>query len=226
MVKVPLVGGFLQWLEELGRWECFWREESSSGWANRDVEMVLCGRIPPATGEIGTLGVSLAGESRQWLDISRRWGEYDGRIPPVTGENRTQREVQACKTAAKVGDMKMSDDEFERAIEDALAGIPDRFKQVLENVGIAMAQEPNERELGTMCDAGGELLGLYEGIAITRRTTAYSGVMPDVITIFKGPHERVCATRAQMVKQIRKTVLHEIGHYFGFDDAYLHAHGY
>lgn len=49
--------------------------------------------------------------------------------------------------------MKMSDDEFERAIEDALAGIPDRFKQVLENVGIAMAQEPNERELGTMCDA-------------------------------------------------------------------------
>lgn len=105
----------------------------------------------------------------------------------LTGENRTQREVQACKTAAKVGDMKMSDDEFERAIEDALAGIPDRFKQVLENVGIAMAQEPNERELGTMCDAGGELLGLYEGIAITRRTTAYSGVMPDVITIFKGP---------------------------------------
>lgn len=50
--------------------------------------------------------------------------------------------------------MKMSDDEFERAIEDALAGIPDRFKQVLENVGIAMVQEPNEGELGTMCDAG------------------------------------------------------------------------
>lgn len=173
-------------------------------------------------------GLRVAGQAGRWgfmvLPCCRALvGEG---IPPVTGENRTQREVQACKTAAKVGDMKMSDDEFERAIEDALAGIPDRFKQVLENVGIAMAQEPNERELGTMCDAGGELLGLYEGIAITRRTTAYSGVMPDVITIFKGPHERVCATRAQMVKQISKTVLHEIGHYFGFDDAYLHAHGY
>ncbi len=122
--------------------------------------------------------------------------------------------------------MKMSDDEFERAIEEALAGIPARFGQVLDNVGIAMAQEPNERELNTMCAAGGELLGLYEGVPVTRRTTGYSGAMPDVITIFKGPHERVCATRRQMVEQIRKTVLHEIGHYFGFDDDYLHAHGY
>ncbi len=122
--------------------------------------------------------------------------------------------------------MKMSDDEFERAIEDALAGIPARFRQVLDNVGIAMAQEPNERELNTMCAAGGELLGLHEGVPVTRRTTGYSGAMPDVITIFKGPHERVCATRRQMVEQIRKTVLHEIGHYFGFDDDYLHAHGY
>lgn len=128
--------------------------------------------------------------------------------------------------AGKEHGMKMSDEEFEQAIEDALAGIPDRFRRVLENVGIAMAQEPNERELDTMCTAGGELLGLYEGIPVTRRTSGYSGVMPDVITIFKGPHERVCATRRQMVEQIRKTVLHEIGHYFGFDDDYLHAHGY
>ena len=128
--------------------------------------------------------------------------------------------------AGKEHGMKMSDEEFEQAIEEALAGIPDRFRRVLENVGIAMAQEPNERELDTMCTAGGELLGLYEGIPVTRRTSGYSGVMPDVITIFKGPHERVCATRRQMVEQIRKTVLHEIGHYFGFDDDYLHAHGY
>ena len=128
--------------------------------------------------------------------------------------------------AGKEHGMKMSDEEFEQAIEDALAGIPDRFRRVLENVGIAMAQEPNERELDTMCTEGGELLGLYEGIPVTRRTSGYSGVMPDVITIFKGPHERVCATRGQMVEQIRKTVLHEIGHYFGFDDDYLHAHGY
>ena len=50
--------------------------------------------------------------------------------------------------------------------------------------------------------------------------------MPDVITLFKGSHERVCSTRAELRQQIRKTVLHEIGHYFGFDDEYLYSHGY
>ena len=50
--------------------------------------------------------------------------------------------------------------------------------------------------------------------------------MPDVITLLKGPHERLCSTPEQLRRQIRKTVLHEIGHYFGFDDEYLHAHGY
>ena len=112
------------------------------------------------------------------------------------------------------------------AIEEVLADLPERFKRVLENVGIAMADEPNERERATMSDPRGELLGLYEGVPITRRTTGYSGVMPDVITLFKGPHERLCSTPEQLRRQIRKTVLHEIGHYFGFDDEYLHAHGY
>ena len=122
--------------------------------------------------------------------------------------------------------MRISDDEFEHAIEEVLADLPERFKRVLENVGIAMADEPNERERATMSDPRGELLGLYEGVPITRRTTGYSGVRPDVITLFKGPHERLCSTPEQLRRQIRKTVLHEIGHYFGFDDEYLHAHGY
>ena len=104
--------------------------------------------------------------------------------------------------------MRISDDEFEHAIEEVLADLPERFKRA------------------TMSDPRGELLGLYEGVPITRRTTGYSGVMPDVITLFKGPHERLCSTPEQLRRQIRKTVLHEIGHYFGFDDEYLHAHGY
>ena len=125
--------------------------------------------------------------------------------------------------------MHMSDDEFDAAVGEALAGVPERFHRVLENVGIALADEPDEHDLDAAdCDVadGGELLGLYEGIPLPQRTTSYGGVMPDVITIFKGPHERVCSSRAEMVRQIRLTVLHEIGHYFGFDDEYLHAHGY
>ena len=50
--------------------------------------------------------------------------------------------------------------------------------------------------------------------------------MPDMITIYKGPHERICDTRRNMVEQIEKTVIHEIGHYFGFDDDYLHMRDY
>ncbi|NMM99800.1 Zn-dependent protease [Bifidobacterium sp. DSM 109958] len=120
----------------------------------------------------------------------------------------------------------MTDAEFESAVEEALAGVPERFRRALDNVCVAVADEPDEDERASMCDPDGELLGLYRGVPITERTTAYGGVMPDVITVFKGPHERVCRSRAEMVDEIRRTVLHELGHYFGFDDDYLHAHGY
>lgn len=110
--------------------------------------------------------------------------------------------------------MHMSDQEFEGAIEEALAAVPARFTEALSNIGIAWDYEPTAEELGSLHCSEGELLGLY------------TGVMPDLITIFKGPHERICDTRRSMVEQIGKTVVHEIGHYFGFDDDYLHARGY
>lgn len=122
--------------------------------------------------------------------------------------------------------MRISDEEFDAAVAEALDGVPERFKAVLDNIAITVADEPTPRERATMDDPRGELLGLYQGVPLTRRTTGYSGVMPDIITIFKGPHERVCGSRVRLVEQIRRTVLHEIGHYFGFDDEYLHAHGY
>ncbi|NEG70207.1 metallopeptidase family protein [Bifidobacterium choloepi] len=123
--------------------------------------------------------------------------------------------------------MKMTEPEFEATVSEALAGVPERFKKALSNIAITVADEPSPQELQDACiGANGELLGLYQGIPLTQRTTGYAGVLPDRITIFKGPHERVCSTHADMVEQIRKTVLHELGHYFGFDDAYLHSHGY
>ncbi len=122
--------------------------------------------------------------------------------------------------------MRMSDEEFESVLEEAMAAIPERFKRALSNIAIAWDYEPNGRELATAEDSSGELLGLYTGVPITKRTTSYSAVMPDVITIFKGPHERTCPSHEAMVEQIKKTVIHEIGHYFGFDDEYLHSHGY
>ncbi len=128
---------------------------------------------------------------------------------------------------------RMTDDEFEAAIEEALGMIPERFVKALDNVGLAMEDEPDEEqqslaEYGTESEETGELLGLYDGIALTERDSSYGefGDLPDFITIFKGPHERSFDSREEIVEEIKKTVIHEIGHYFGLDDEELYAMGY
>ena len=123
--------------------------------------------------------------------------------------------------------IRISDEEFNQAAERALARIPERFRTVLDNVNIAVEDEPTVEDLRNAdCQRGGELLGLYQGIPLTQRATNYMGAMPDLITIFRGPLERACDDRGQLEQEIRLTVLHEIGHYFGLDDEQLHARGY
>ena len=73
---------------------------------------------------------------------------------------------------------------------------------------------------------GNELLGLFDGLSLVERADGFDDDTPDVITIFKGPHERSFPEHATLVAEIRKTVVHEIGHYFGLDDDRLHAMGY
>lgn len=129
---------------------------------------------------------------------------------------------------------RMSDDEFESVIEEALESIPEKFLEALENVAIVMEDEPGEYHLEALeapdflgaSYFGDELLGLYDGIPLTERDDYYDGDIPDVITIFKGPHERSFASREQVVEEIGKTVIHEIGHYFGIDDERLYEMGY
>lgn len=131
---------------------------------------------------------------------------------------------------------EMSDEEFDRAVEDALATIPERFLDELDNVAFVVADEisPAQRAAVSSHNAervGGEVLGLYEGTPITSRGSWYgTGEVPDVITIFKLPHERCFGhgeNAAQRIReQVRRTVVHEIGHYFGNDDATLRAMGY
>lgn len=128
----------------------------------------------------------------------------------------------------------MSDEEFENVIEEALETIPEKFLEALENVAIVMEDEPDDYHFETLDEPeslGGslyedELLGLYDGIPLTERDGYYDGDIPDVITIFKGPHERSFGSREEVVEEIGKTVIHEIGHYFGIDDERLHEMGY
>lgn len=128
----------------------------------------------------------------------------------------------------------MTDAEFETVIAEALDGMPEQFLEALDNIAIVMQDEPDEEQLYDLEDTGaiggtvhdGELLGLFDGLSLVERADGYDDDIPDVITIFKGPHERCFPDRTALVEEIRKTVIHEIGHYFGLDDDRLHAMGY
>ncbi|HVA34043.1 MAG TPA: metallopeptidase family protein [Candidatus Baltobacteraceae bacterium] len=114
----------------------------------------------------------------------------------------------------------LTPEEFERAVGEALQSLPKRFADLVENVAIAIQDEPNADDLGRIehrVPPHSEVLGLYSGVPLTRRTH-YMPMMPDAITLFRGPITRVTRTRAEAVRQIRDTVIHELGHYFGLSD--------
>lgn len=124
-----------------------------------------------------------------------------------------------------------TDDEFAEMVEAALATVPARFLDAMENVQVVVQEEPDPWQLAfaqSGTSQGVELLGLYSGVALTRRGNEYgaSMVAPDTISIFKAPHVRCFFARGDMQEQVRRTVVHEIGHYFGMNEAEVRAMGY
>jgi predicted Zn-dependent protease with MMP-like domain len=107
--------------------------------------------------------------------------------------------------------------EFERLVAEALDSLPERFGELLDNVVVVVEEEPSASDLDVMQDEHGELLGLYRGTPMTRRTHD-SFRLPDQIAIFRGPILRVTRGAPEAKRQIRETVIHELGHYFGLDD--------
>jgi len=104
-------------------------------------------------------------------------------------------------------------DDFEESAQAAIDSLPDDLRQAMSNVAIMVEDEP---------PPGEPLLGLYEGVPLTRRTTGYSGVPPDKITIYRGPLERHYGRDPALLReQIRRVVLHEIAHHFGISDERL-----
>jgi predicted Zn-dependent protease with MMP-like domain len=107
--------------------------------------------------------------------------------------------------------------EFERLVAEALDSLPERFAELLDNVVVVVEEEPSASDLDVMEDLHGELLGIYRGTPMTRRTYD-SFLLPDQIAIFRGPILRVTRGPREAKQQIRETVIHELGHYFGLDD--------
>ena len=104
-------------------------------------------------------------------------------------------------------------DPFESAVQEAVDSLPADLRAAMANVEIVVEPEP---------PGGRPLLGLYHGIPLTKRSSTYSGVLPDKISIFRGPLERLYGSDpGRLAREIRRVVLHEIAHHFGISDARL-----
>jgi predicted Zn-dependent protease with MMP-like domain len=130
----------------------------------------------------------------------------------------------AMVTYARAMPIDVSSERFEELVGEALDSIPDELARHMENVAVTVEEWPSpDQQRGHR----GMLLGLYHGVDLTRRSpTSYSGVMPDRITIFRGPHQRICRTEDQLRHRIAVTVIHEVGHHFGIDDDRLRELGW
>ncbi|WP_169951148.1 metallopeptidase family protein [Microbispora sp. H11081] len=105
---------------------------------------------------------------------------------------------------------------FEELVAEALDTIPANLAKVMDNVVVVVVDDPPEPGL----------LGLYTGIPLTERGEWYSGVLPDRIEIYRNPTLEICETEADVIEEVRITVVHEIGHHFGIDDERLHELGW
>ena len=110
--------------------------------------------------------------------------------------------------------------EFEGVVAEALDSLPKRFADLVENVVVTVEDEPSAEDLETgEDDAEGdtELLGIYRGVALTDRTHD-DPLLPDEIALFRGPINRVTSSLREAVDEVRATLIHELGHYFGLSD--------
>jgi predicted Zn-dependent protease with MMP-like domain len=106
---------------------------------------------------------------------------------------------------------------FDELVSDALDTIPAELARAMDNV-VVLVEDRDPDDPG--------LLGLYHGIALTERSSSYGGVLPDRITIYRDPILEMCADEAEVVEEVAVTVVHEIAHHFGIDEATLHELGW
>jgi predicted Zn-dependent protease with MMP-like domain len=119
--------------------------------------------------------------------------------------------------------------EFEELVLQALEGLPPDIRRLIDNVEIVVEREPTVEQLeaaGIDPDSDETLFGLYEGVPLTERGVDYGLVLPDRITIFQGPLEELCASREEIMHEVRTTVVHELAHHFGISDERLRELGY
>lgn len=113
--------------------------------------------------------------------------------------------------------MLITEEEFDRLVDEAWEKIPIEFKKQMENVVIVIEDYPTRKQLRRL-KTGGTLLGLYDGVPKTAWGQAVMGIQPSKITIFRGPIIHRCRTMSGLKDLIIEVLMHEIGHYFGYDE--------
>ena len=111
---------------------------------------------------------------------------------------------------------------FEKLVQNSLRRLPRRFKNKLKNITIEVEDNPSQEILQDMGIERGTLFGLYQGVPLTQREWNYGNVLPDRITIYQRSIELAASSVDEIEKIVLDTVIHEIGHYFGFDDDELY----
>jgi predicted Zn-dependent protease with MMP-like domain len=113
--------------------------------------------------------------------------------------------------------VRMDKQRFDELVSDALDQIPTELTAAMDNVVVLIADRHPQDD---------ELLGLYEGVALTERDSDYAGALPDAITIYRDALLEVCDSDDEVVDQVAITVIHEIAHHFGIDDERLDELGW
>jgi len=109
--------------------------------------------------------------------------------------------------------------EFERLVLEALAKLPVEFQVHLQNLDVVVKWRPSPAERREAdSDSDDTVFGLYLGVPLSERGAYYNMALPDKIVIYQEAHEQLTSSREEMVEEVRKTVLHELGHYLGIDE--------
>ncbi len=116
----------------------------------------------------------------------------------------------------------MEHERFEELVRQALELLPPEIAQRMSNVDVEVQDQPSPKQLGSLgVPSGATLLGLYQGVPLTRRTSGYHMVPPDRIIIFQRPLETISRDEEDLVDRVRATVIHEVAHHFGISDRRL-----
>lgn len=118
--------------------------------------------------------------------------------------------------------MRFSIRDVEDLVGQALDELPEEFARLLDNVAVMVEEEPSDEDLESVGmdpadPESGELFGLYQGVALPERDVYYSA-LPDRVVIYAGPIHRCCQSRREAIDEIKDTVIHELGHYFGMEE--------